>query len=73
MLIVTKYHLLLSDWRGYLISGFALVWIANIYMSIYAFIKVDIKKERVITKLEEKKAQAETNGQSQEKKTISEH
>ncbi len=37
------------DWRGYLIGGFALVWIANMYMSIYAFIKVDIKKERVIT------------------------
>jgi hypothetical protein len=73
MLIITKYQLLFNDWRGYLIAGFALVWIANIYMSIYAFIKVDIRKERVITKLEEKKAQGEVNGQSQEKKTMSEH
>jgi hypothetical protein len=53
-LIVTKYTLLYHDWRGYLIAGFALVWIANIYMSIYAFIKIDIKKERIITKLHEK-------------------
>jgi hypothetical protein len=50
MLIVTRYKLLIDDWRGYLIAGFALVWIANVYMSIYAFIKVDIKKERIKAK-----------------------
>lgn len=52
-LIITRYHLLFYDWRGYLIGGFALVWIANIYMSIYAFIRIDIKKERIIAKKEE--------------------
>lgn len=55
MLIVTDFHLLYSDWRGYLVGGFALVWIANIYMSLYALIKVDIKKDRIIAKVEEKK------------------
>ncbi|HYG03458.1 MAG TPA: hypothetical protein VD927_13495 [Chryseosolibacter sp.] len=55
MLVITHYQLLYDDWRGYLIAGFALVWIANIYMSLYALIKVDIKKDRVITKVEEKK------------------
>ena len=54
MLIITKFQLLYDDWRGYLISGFALVWIANVYMSLYALIKVDIKKDRIITKREEK-------------------
>jgi hypothetical protein len=54
-LFLTNYKLLLEDWRGYIIAGFALVWIANFYMSMYAFIKVDIKKERVITKVEEEK------------------
>src|SRR3954465_5550066 len=29
MLIITGYKLLYADWRGYLIAGFALVWIAN--------------------------------------------
>src|SRR6266704_1561063 len=29
MLAITRYHLLFSDWRGYLISFFSLVWIAN--------------------------------------------
>src|ERR1700741_4694885 len=30
-LIITRYKLLYDDWRGYLISGFSLVWVANIY------------------------------------------
>jgi hypothetical protein len=54
MLIITNYKLLFDDWRGYLLAGFALVWIANIYMSLYAFIRIDIKKERILTKREEK-------------------
>jgi hypothetical protein len=54
MLIITKFTLLLEDWRGYLIAGFALVWVANIYMSLYAFLRIDIKKERIIAKKEEK-------------------
>jgi hypothetical protein len=54
-LILTKYQLLIADWRGFVIGGFALVWVANLYMSIYAFIRIDIKKERVITKNEEEK------------------
>lgn len=55
MLIITNYTLLFTDWRGYLIAGFALVWIANIYMSLYAFLRIDIKKERIIATREEKK------------------
>jgi hypothetical protein len=33
-LIITRYKLLYSDWRGYLIAGFSLVWVANVYMGI---------------------------------------
>ena len=47
MLFFSGYKLLLADWRGYVIAGFSLVWIANIYMSLYARIKTDIKKEKV--------------------------
>jgi hypothetical protein len=46
-LIITRFKLLFTDWRGYLIGGFALVWMANIYMSIFARLRLDIKKERV--------------------------
>jgi len=55
MLFLTNYKLLMDDWRGYIIAGFALVWIANLYMSLYSFLRIDIKKERAIAKKEEKK------------------
>ena len=47
MLFFTGYKLLLPDWRGYLIAGFSLVWIANIYMGFFSRIRMDIKKEKV--------------------------
>ena len=52
-LFITHFRLLIDDWRGYLIAGFAIVWIANVYMSLYALIKIDIRKERIITRKEE--------------------
>ena len=45
-LFLTGYKLLMNDWRGYVIAGFSLVWIANIYMSLFGFLRQDIKKEQ---------------------------
>ena len=53
MLAITRYHLLFFDWRGYLISFFSLVWVANQYMSIYNRLRLDIKHEQVEIKAEE--------------------
>ena len=53
MLTMTGFRLLFNDWRGYIVSGFSLVWIANVYMSIFGFIRTGLKKEKVITKIEE--------------------
>jgi hypothetical protein len=47
LLLITGFQLLLSDWRGYLIAFFALVWVANVYMNLYGAIRLDIRKERV--------------------------
>ncbi|HTD98424.1 MAG TPA: hypothetical protein VK668_04025 [Mucilaginibacter sp.] len=55
MLIITNYKLLFDDWRGYLISGFALVFVANVYMSLFALIRIDLKKVRLEAENEEKK------------------
>ncbi len=52
-LLITRYHLLYYNWRGYLIAFFALVWIANIYMSLFGFIRVGMKKERIEAKIKE--------------------
>ena len=46
-LFLTKYRLLYDDWKGYLVAGFSLVWIANIYMSLYGFVRLGIKKEKI--------------------------
>ncbi|MET0637707.1 MAG: hypothetical protein ABWZ25_16880 [Chitinophagaceae bacterium] len=54
MLAITGFQLVYTDWRGYLISFFALVWVANIYMGLYAKIRIDIKKDRVIIAEKEK-------------------
>lgn len=62
VLIVTKYTLLYPGWRGYLIAGFSIVWIANIYMSLYNLIRIDLKKEKIIAdkvELERKKISTE--------------
>src|SRR5947209_8546317 len=58
-LIVTRYRLLFADWRGYLVGGFALVWIANLYMAFFAHIRLDVKKERTEIKQVEKKLEKE--------------
>jgi hypothetical protein len=39
-LIITRYHLLYFNWKGYVIAFFALVWIANFYMSLFGFVRV---------------------------------
>jgi hypothetical protein len=57
-LIITRYKLLYVDWRGYLIGGFSLVWVANLYMSLFGRLRLDIKRERVeIKEVEEQVAQ----------------
>jgi hypothetical protein len=46
-LFVTRFKLLYADWRGYLLAFFALVWIANQYMSVYNRLRLDIKGEKI--------------------------
>ena len=52
-LFITRFKLLYTDWRGYLVAGFALVWVANFYMGIFGRIRLDIRKERAEISAEE--------------------
>jgi hypothetical protein len=52
-LVMTRYRLLFDDWRGYVISGFALVWVANMYMGLFGRLRLDIKREKVEIAAEE--------------------
>ena len=58
-LIVTNYQLLFTDWRGYLIGGFAMVWIANFYMILFGRLRVTTKKDKMDADLEELKLKKE--------------
>ena len=46
-LAITRFKLVFPDWRGYVISLFSLVWIANQYISIYNRLRLDIKREHI--------------------------
>jgi hypothetical protein len=62
------FKLLFDDWRGYIVSFFSLVMVANFYLNLYSRLRVDITsekkaievKDREIQKLE---AEVGTNGQ----------
>ena len=45
-LIMTRYHLWLDDWRGYVIAFFALVFVANVYMSAFGELRLEIRQDR---------------------------
>lgn len=53
ILCLTGYKLMLDDWRGYVLSGFSLVWIANVYMSLFGLLRQNIKTEKITTTLKE--------------------
>ena len=46
-LLITRYKLLFDDWRGYLIAGFSLVWLANVYMSFFGRLRLEIREDRM--------------------------
>jgi hypothetical protein len=59
-LVITDFQMLYEGWRGYLIAWFALVWMANIYMSFFNRLRLDIKHENVSIAVE----QTKVNGNS---------
>jgi hypothetical protein len=63
MLFMTRFTLVFDDWRGYLIAGFSLVWIANLYMSLFGRLRLAITSERqdieVVEKMVQKEAETE--------------
>lgn len=48
--IFSDYKLLATNWFGYVIAVFSLVWIANFYMSLFGLLRQGIKKEKVVIK-----------------------
>ena len=53
VLLLTRFTLLYSDWRGYVIAWFSLVWVANHYVTLYARLRLGIRSERLDINLKE--------------------
>jgi hypothetical protein len=71
-LLLTRFKLLIDDWRGYVIAWFALVFVANIYLNLYARLRVDITSEKkrieqIETEIEQTRARDADNGSSPER------
>jgi len=46
-LLLFRFQLMYAGWRGYVVAWFAVVWIANVYMSVFNLLRLDIKEENV--------------------------
>ncbi|HRK29790.1 MAG TPA: hypothetical protein PLD59_01825 [Tepidisphaeraceae bacterium] len=56
MLLLTNFRLLFDDWRGWVMAFFALPFVANAYLNLYARLRVDITQAKTETKKLEKEA-----------------
>jgi hypothetical protein len=48
VLLISQFRLLIDDWRGYFLAFFVVPLIANLWMSLYRRLRVDIKKENAL-------------------------
>jgi hypothetical protein len=53
---VFQFRMVFDDWRGYLVGYAGLVWVANVYMSLYLRLRVDIRSERAVAAQAEREA-----------------
>jgi hypothetical protein len=54
----TGFRLLVGGWIGAALAWLALVWVANVYMSLFVRLRLDIKRERVEIGAEEQEVEA---------------
>ena len=59
IMCMTSFRLLFEDWRGYIIAGFALVWVANMYMALFSLLRFGIKKEKLEASVKEEQVKQE--------------
>jgi hypothetical protein len=45
-LALTGFTLVYEDWRGYVVAGFTIVWLANVYMGLFGRLRLEVRHER---------------------------
>ena len=58
---MTGWRFLMPDWRGVVLAWFAVVWVANQYMSIFGRLRIGIKSERLGVKVLEEQLSDSTD------------
>lgn len=61
ILFLTGFKLLFNDWRGYILSGFSIVWMANMYMAVFSLLRFGIKKEKIEINFKEEQLKSITS------------
>lgn len=69
-ILLTGFKLVLDDWRGYIIAFFALVWMANFYMTLFGILRQMLKVEKLEGNLKDNEWH-ELKEEIQDKKTNS--
>ena len=52
-LLITGFSIFFEDWRGYLVAFFIIVMVANIYMSLFAYLRQSLKLEKIEAELKD--------------------
>ncbi len=60
LLIITEYRLVYDSWRGYLMAGLSIVWIANFYMAIFGRLRLELKSQKLEIAEGERRAESES-------------
>lgn len=47
------FQLVFAGWRGYVVAWLAMVWVANVYMSVFNHLRLEIKHENVSIAVEQ--------------------
>lgn len=68
ILLLTGFQFLYTGIIGYFLAFFALVWIANIYMSLFYWLRQNLKQDKIEAKIMETELEEieEENGSKQE-------
>ncbi|HEX7446056.1 MAG TPA: hypothetical protein VF306_00845 [Pirellulales bacterium] len=47
---LAEYQIFFSDWRGSALACFVVMGVANLYLALFALLRVDMRKERAVAK-----------------------
>jgi hypothetical protein len=61
---ITGFGLLQPGWRGHAIGWLCLVWVANVYMAVFARLRLEVKQERLEIAQQERRQRADLSGPS---------